>query len=223
MAADTSPVLELRSVRKAYGGLRPLRLDALTLARGESAAVLNLEMPAVEVLMNLVTGVTLPDEGEVRLFGRATASIENGDEWLALLDRLGIISERVVLLEQLSIVQNLAVPFTLALDEIPAAVQPDIARLRSEVGLAEGMLDELVGRAAPDARIRLRLARALALDPHLLLLEHPTAGLPRDGVERLARDIRTIAERRELTVLILTADRPFAEAAARNVFAHQPA
>ena len=173
--------------------------------------------------MDLVTGVTLPDEGEVRLFGRSTAAIENGDEWLALLDRFGIVSDRVVLLEQLSIVQNLAVPFTLELDEIPPAVQQDVARLRAEVGLDEATIGEPAGRAAPAMRTRLRLARAIALDPHLLLLEHPTAGLPREAVDRLAQDIRTIAARRGLTVLMLTGDRPFAEAAAGEVLAHEPA
>ncbi|MDE3153590.1 MAG: ATP-binding cassette domain-containing protein [Acidobacteriota bacterium] len=223
MSADPAPILELRGIRKAYGGLRPLRLDALTLARGASVALLDVEQPAGEVLMNLITGVTLPDEGEVRLFGRTTAEIADGDEWLTLIDRLGMVSERVVLLEQLSVLQNLAVPFTLALDDIPADALPGITRLREEVGLAEDRAGDLVGAASPETRARLRLARALALDPQLVLMEHPSAGLTPEAAGRLAADIRAIAARRELAVLMITADKPFARAAAATPLSHQPA
>jgi ABC-type lipoprotein export system ATPase subunit len=223
MTPDPTPVLELSGIRKAYGGLRPLRLEALQLAAGRTVSLLDVEPPAVEVLMNLVTGATLPDEGVVHVFGRSTASIADGDEWLALLDRFGIVSERVVLLEEMSIAQNLAVPFTLALEPIPDAVLADVARLAAEVGFADGQLHDPVGRTGPEARARLRLGRAIALNPSLLLLEHPTAALPRDAADRLAGDLRRIAAQRGLSVLIVTADRPFAEAAGGDVLTLRPA
>ena len=71
-------------------------------------AVSGFDAGAAEVLVNLVTGASLPDEGEVRVLGQLTADIAGGDEWLASLDRFGIVSPRGVLLEGATIEQNLA-------------------------------------------------------------------------------------------------------------------
>ena len=79
-------VLEIEGLRKNYAGLRPLRLKRLSIAAAERVAVEGFDAAAAEVLVNLVTGATLPDEGVVRTFGRSTADIANGDEWLASLD-----------------------------------------------------------------------------------------------------------------------------------------
>ena len=84
----TAPVLELTGVTKNYGALRPLRLRQLIVGPGEQVALLGLDQPAAEVLINLVTGATLPDTGEVKVFGRSTADITESAEWLTLLDRL---------------------------------------------------------------------------------------------------------------------------------------
>jgi ABC-type transporter Mla maintaining outer membrane lipid asymmetry ATPase subunit MlaF len=217
------PVLELKDVRKSYGGLRPLRLNELQVLEGQSVAVLNVEAPAVDVFVNLVTGAGLPDEGEVRIFGSASSAIESGEAWLASLERFGIVSERVVLLEEMSVAQNLAIPYTLELDPIPAAVQESLTQLAAEVALDERVLHGVAGRATPEARIRLRLARALALEPALLLLEHPTVGLTSEHALAFAADLGRIAEARHLSVLIVTADRAFADAAAHDVYTLQPA
>ena len=74
-----------------------------------------------------MTGASLPDEGDVRVFGRSTAAVSDGDEWLASLDRFGIVSERAVLLEGATLMQNLALPFALDIDP----VRPEHGRARS--------------------------------------------------------------------------------------------
>ena len=109
----TSPVLALTDVVKAYGGLRPLRLKRLTVMPGECVAILGFDQPMAETFVNLATGASLPDAGSVEALGRPTSAIADSDEWLAFVDRFGIVSERAVMLEPLTVVQNLAVPFTL--------------------------------------------------------------------------------------------------------------
>src|SRR5215207_6184856 len=129
-------LLELRQVRKDYGALRPLRLRELRVAPGALVALVGLDAPAAEMFVNLVTGATLPDAGAVRVFGFDTAAITDGDEWLRTLDRFGILSDRAVLLDELTVAQNLAMTLTLAIDPIPPAVQSQIERLAQEVGCA---------------------------------------------------------------------------------------
>ena len=94
------------------------------------------------MLVNLVTGASLPDEGEVRVLGQLTADIAGGDDWLASLDRFGIVSPRGVLLEGATIEQNLAMPLTLQIDPVPPEIAVRVARLAQQVGIeAEGGSD----------------------------------------------------------------------------------
>ena len=97
----------------------------------------------------LLTAAMRPDEGEVRLFGKPTADIADYDAWLAMLDGLGLLSERAVLLEQCSVAQNLALPLTLTIDPIDPAVIPRVHALADEVGIPREALDTPVRAAGP--------------------------------------------------------------------------
>ena len=66
MSAD-GPALQITGVRKSYGGLRPLRIQSLAIAAGERVAMTGLDAAAAEMMVNLVTGASLPDEGEIRV------------------------------------------------------------------------------------------------------------------------------------------------------------
>jgi len=204
-------------VKKNYGGLRPLRLAALELAPGDRAAILGVDAAAAEILVNLLTGAALPDEGEVLVFGRATSAIASADEWLTTLDRIGVVSPRAMLAEEFTVEQGIAMAFTLSLDPVPDAVAADVARLAREAGLAAEDLRARVADAPAMAKARCRLARALATAPALLLLEHANALVP-EGSAALGRDIRALAKARGMAVLALTADEAFARAVADRVF-----
>ncbi|HZT76748.1 MAG TPA: ATP-binding cassette domain-containing protein [Vicinamibacterales bacterium] len=216
-------VLEIADVSKRYGALRPLRLAQLAVAAGESVAIVGLEHGAAEILVNLITGATLPDSGEVRLFGRATAAIADSTDWLATVDRFGIVSDRAVLLDQLSVVQNLAMPFTLDVEPPPDAVRQRAEALAREVGLAAAIGQAAVASIDALARTRVRLGRAIALDPQILVLEHATAALGREAAQAFGRDVRAIAARRGAAVIAATADERFAGAVAARVLVHDPA
>ena len=68
--------------------------------------------------MNLITGATLPDTGDVDVFGVSTRNIADPDAWVVEIDRFGILSERAVLLDAFTVEQNLALPFSLEVDEL---------------------------------------------------------------------------------------------------------
>jgi ABC-type branched-subunit amino acid transport system ATPase component len=108
-------------------------------------------------------------------------------------------------------------PFTLDIEPPPDDVLQRATALAREVNLAEGTWTRPVGELGPPARVRLRFGRALALDPAILLLEHPTAEVPRSDVQALGREVRAIAERRGAAILIATADEEFATHVAARV------
>jgi ABC-type lipoprotein export system ATPase subunit len=216
-------IVSVQNLLKKYQALRPLRVQQLTVDEAKLVSIFGLDAAAAEVFVGLLTGALLPDEGEVRLFGRSTAHIEDSDAWLAMLDGIGIVTERAVLIESFTVEQNIAMPFTLEVDPVRADVKESVAALAREVGLAPATLQVAVARAGVEAKARVRLARALALDPKLLLAEHPSASLPRETVKTFAADLGRVAARRQLAVLTMTADREFASALGGELLIHEPA
>lgn len=217
------PLLQIRDVTHEYGALRPLRVKALDVREGQRLAILGMDQGAGEVLVNLLTGSTVPRTGEVRAFGRATSDIPDSDAWLASLRQYGLLGVRTALIEQLTVEQNLAIPLTLEVDPLPEALETQIRALGAEVGLAA----DLFGRRPPDLGPldvqRVRLGRALALGPRLLLAEHPTASLDRTDAEQLARDMSRIVSSRGMAAVYITADRAFAQQTADEIVMLKPA
>jgi ABC-type transporter Mla maintaining outer membrane lipid asymmetry ATPase subunit MlaF len=219
----STPVLEFSDVSKDYRGLRPLRIASLCVAAGERVAILGLDQITAEVFVNMATGASLPDRGDVRLFGRSTSAIADSADWLSVVDRFGIVSSRAVLLDALTVVQNLAMPFTLEVDPLAADVRERAVALAAEVGLPDAAHDRPVGELDAGGRFRVRFGRALALDPAIVVFEHPTVELSGQDVAVVAARCRDVAAARKTATLTLTADRDFGERVASRVLALQPA
>jgi ABC-type transporter Mla maintaining outer membrane lipid asymmetry ATPase subunit MlaF len=207
-------ICRIANVRKAYSGLRPLRLNDLSIAEGERVALSGLDAGAAEVLVNLVTGASLPDAGEVLVLGTNTASISDGEAWLASLDRFGIVSPRAVLLDAATLLQNLAMPLTLEIEPVPPDVAARVVPLARTAGLEEQWLERPIAALGAAIRARAHLARAVALDPALLILEHPTAGLAPGEGKAFGEVVARIAGARARATLIISEDEPFSTAAA---------
>ncbi|OFW02432.1 MAG: hypothetical protein A3I61_13295 [Acidobacteria bacterium RIFCSPLOWO2_02_FULL_68_18] len=220
---DRELLVALRGIRKDYHGLRPLRVERFEFRAGDTVALLGFDRAAAEVLVNLMTGATLPDAGDVQVFGASTGQIADAHAWFQLLDRIGVLSDRVVLLEELTVEQNLALPWSFDVERMPGEVRAQVERLGAEVGLVGGTLRARMTEAGPDIRTRVRLGKALALEPRMLLAEHPTAALASPDVPRFAADLSSIAAQRGLAMLVLTADAAFASAACRQLLSWRPA
>ena len=215
--------LILRDVEKQYGGLRPLRIRALEIPYGRTTMLIGFDRPSAEIFVNLVTGATLPDKGEVISLDRPTAAIATSDEWLTFVERFGIVSDRIVLLEAMTIAQNIAISFDLKLDPVPPEVMTRVTVLAGDVGIEAGALDARVGDISPLLRVQINLARALALDPQIVLLEHPTANLSPDESAQYAAIVKHAAGRRGLTVIGVLMDEKFAKATGGRLLFWQPA
>jgi predicted ABC-type transport system involved in lysophospholipase L1 biosynthesis ATPase subunit len=223
VATPGDVLLQLRDVTQEYGALRPLRIKALDVRAGQRLAILGLDQGAGEALVNLLTGSSTPRTGEVRAFGRTTGEIPDSDAWLVALRQYGLLGVRTVLLEQLTVEQNLAIPLTLEVDPLPAALKAQMRELGVEVGLAADLLERRPAELGALDLQRVRLGRALALGPRVLLAEHPTALLERADADRLARDMSRIVSSRAMAAVYITADRAFAEQAADEIVMLKPA
>lgn len=216
-------VLEVTGVSKDYRGLRPLRVHELIVAAADRVALVGFDHVAAEVFVNLATGAMLPDAGRVSVFGRPTHEIADSDDWLRFVDRFGIVSARAVLLDGLTALQNLAMPFGLEVDPLRDDLRQRAEALARDVALPVDSWNAQVGALSPYAQMQIRFGRALALEPQLLLLEHVTARLPPDAGLALAARIKHVAQRRQVAVVAMTADESFARAVASRVLRWEPA
>jgi ABC-type transporter Mla maintaining outer membrane lipid asymmetry ATPase subunit MlaF len=223
MPDSAGAAIELRDVQKEYRSLRPLRVRTLDVREGDSIALLGFDRGAAEVFVNLITGATVPDAGEVRVFGRPTVAIEDARSWLTSLDCFGILSERAVVLDNMTVEQNLTMPLTISLHDVDAAMRAKVQAIADEVGLPREQLSKPVGALSLDGRLRLRLGRALAPDPRILLAEHPNALLEPADVAAFAADYARIVAKRQLASVVLTADSAFAAAVTPRILTLQPA
>ena len=212
---SAAPVLEVQGLVKQFSGLRPLRVRELIMSAGERVSIGGLDAGAGELMVNLVTGASVPDQGVVRVFGQSTAEIADGDAWLELLERFGIVSPRAVLLEASTLLQNLAMPFTLEIEPVPADVAAKVDGVAREAGIDPARwLPMRAGDLPPDVRLLAHLARALALAPDFIVIEHPTVDLQPAAREPIARAIAQACGARQIAALILTNDEVFGKAVA---------
>lgn len=202
-------LIDLVGVRKQYGALRPLRVNALQVTPGQRITVRGLDAQAAEMLCLLITGAALPDEGVVTIVGRDTRAIETDTDWLVSLDLFGLVTERAVLLETLPLESNLALPFTLSIDPVPEDIRRTVADLADEVGLGRERLSASVHSLSAADRVRVHVARALAASPQVLLLEHVSAPLAPVDATALGRSLAAIADDRNLAWIAISEDPTF--------------
>lgn len=208
----SAPLLEMAGVEKDYHTLRPLRIRDLIVRAGDVFSISGIDMLGAETFVHLVTGATLPDAGDVTLFGRNTRTITDGEAWLTSLDGVGMITARGVLIEAFTVLQNIALSLTLTVDPIDPRVIPQAGALARDAGIAADLFDLPAGKTAPDITMRVHLARALALGPKLLIAEHPSAVLSRDSVAGFGGDLGNVARTRGLGLITITADDSLAKA-----------
>ena len=220
--SSNDALLRLRGVSKDYRSLRPLRIGELDLTPGRSLALLGFDQTMAEVFVDLITAAVLPDSGEVIAFGRHTSSIADPGSWLTTLDQFGLFTERAVLVEQFTVEQNLALPLSITVENMTSEIRARVSDLATEIGLA-GELGRQAGGLGPALRARIRLGRALALAPKVLVAEHPNATLSAQEASVLATDMSRIIEARGVASIVLTADQSFARAVAKEVFVLEPA
>ena len=206
-------LLEVRDLVKSYQALRPLRIAHLAVTTGDVVCLGGVDAPAAERLVHLITGATLPDQGSVTLFGQDTRAITDGGAWLKSLDGVGLVTARGILIEAFSVLQNVAMSFTLDVDPIDPRVVPQAGAVARDAGIDASLFDVPAGKVAPEMQMRVHLARALALGPQLLIAEHPSAALPRPAVAAFGADLARAAASRGLALLVITADDALAKAA----------
>ncbi|MDO9600332.1 MAG: ATP-binding cassette domain-containing protein [Azoarcus sp.] len=202
---ESGPVISLSGVVTRFG--RNLVHDGIDLdiARGEIVALVGGSGSGKTTLLRHIIGLTRPAAGEVELFGEP---LHDGSvhEQIARRRRFGVLFQQGALFSAFSVGENIAFPVreerVATDDEIRQLVALKLAMVEMEPQHALLMPAELSGGMVK----RVALARALALEPELLLLDEPTAGLDPDRSSSFVQLILGLRQELGLTVVLVTHD-----------------
>lgn len=176
---EHAPIAELDDVDVVLGGAPVLSGIRLSLPTGCVTAVIGASGSGKSTLLKLCNGLVRPSSGTVRRDGAPVS----GDGWREIRRNTGYAMQEVGLLPHLSIYDNIALPLRLAGRE-PATVAARVTTLLAEMQLPAALAARYPAAASGGQQQRAGLARALALEPDLLLLDEAFSGL--DAITRLA-------------------------------------
>lgn len=198
--------IRVRGLRNCFGPHVVHENLDLDVRRGEIIGVVGGSGTGKSVLMRTIIGLQVPDAGEIEVLGQSiTAARDDAD--IAIRNRWGVLFQGGALFSTLTVAENVEVP----LREFYPEIEDD---LRAEIARYKVLLSGLPGEAGAKypselsggMRKRAGLARALALDPELLFLDEPTAGLDPIGAGAFDHLIRGLQQTLGLTVFLITHD-----------------
>jgi len=198
-------VIEVRGLRNQFGAQVVHENLDLDVRRGEIIGVVGGSGSGKSVLLRSIIGLNRPRAGRVQLFGEDMGSL-GGERRAAIEQRCGVLFQNGALFSSLTVAENVAVPLVerhglprTLIDRL-AALKIGLAGLPPEAGakFPSELSGGMVKRAA--------LARALALDPDILFLDEPTAGLDPIGAAAFDQLILTLRDSLGLTVFLITHD-----------------
>jgi ribose transport system ATP-binding protein len=182
IAAAADAVLDATGVAKRFGAVQALKNASLQVGKGQVVALMGANGAGKSTFVKILTGVLKPDAGQVRIKGRdsTVANPAGARKW-----------GMVPVYQEPSLIPDLSVADNLRLGDTP--VDP-FRHWVAELGLPDLSLDEMI-RSLPLASLRIvDLARALAIEPDVLLLDELTAALPTDLVDRVLKVVRSQAD-----------------------------
>ncbi len=174
--AAERPLIEVRDLSVIFGRQQVLRNINLAVPRGQTLAVIGESGCGKTVLMKALIGLVHPTRGQV-LFDGQDLSTLNDKELTELRTRYGFVFQNAALFDSMTIGQNVAFPLRQHAKLQENEIRERVVSRLAEVGLTESVLRKKPAELSGGMRKRVGLARALVLNPELVLYDEPTTGL----------------------------------------------
>jgi phospholipid/cholesterol/gamma-HCH transport system ATP-binding protein len=212
----SEPIVEAIDLRKSFDANEVLRGVSFALAKGETLVVMGGSGSGKTVLLRLVAGLIRPDGGQLRVFGRNIERLTE-EELLPLRRRMGYVFQSAALFDSLSVRENVAYPLREHTGLGEAEIDERVVRNLSVVGLSSEVLPLLPSELSGGMRKRVGIARALSVEPEMLLFDEPTGGLDPTNSKLVAELILQLRGGVCDTTIVVTHDVELAKTVADRV------
>jgi len=211
-----APVVAVENLRKTFAGHTVLNGISLSVGRGETLAVLGRSGTGKSVLLRLIIGLETPDSGSIRIHGQDINGLAL-DRMGEIRKKMGFLFQHAALYDSLTVGENVAFPLVHHRRDMSRSERGGrVKQLLAEVGMI-GDLDKMPSDISGGMQKRVGLARALALEPEILLLDEPTAGLDPISSGEIDDLILKLQRERRMASIVVTHDLHSARTIANNL------
>ena len=208
-------MLELRDITKSFPQQRVLEGISLTVGDGESVAIMGPSGSGKSTLLHCMSGVLVPDQGEVLFDGHDVAAMSDAERSRLRLEHFGFIFQDGQLLPELTATENVALPQIMR--GVPRSQAHDEAiDMLTRLGLG-AYVDRYPGQLSGGQGQRVAIARALAGPPSVVFADEPTAALDQATGHEVMQQIVAVCQKFGVTLVVVTHDPKIADWCSRRV------
>lgn len=208
MSPAEHPFVRFLHVKKAFGPKRIYSDLCLDIRKGETLTLLGGSGTGKSVMLKLLIGLVTADQGRIEVDGEDVAGFTD-EQFLPIRRRISMLFQSGALFDSLSVGDNVAYPLREQAKFTEAEIADRVAERLEVVGLP-GIQAMKPSDLSGGMRKRVGLARAIAVDPEMILYDEPTTGLDPMNTRRISELILSIQERLRVTSLVVTHDLPSA-------------
>ncbi|MDK8822907.1 ABC transporter ATP-binding protein [Corynebacterium coyleae] len=208
-------MLELNDITKSFTQQRVLEGISLTVGGGESVAIMGPSGSGKSTLLHCMSGVLVPDDGQVRFNGQDVSAMSDAERSRLRLENFGFIFQDGQLLPELTATENVALPQIMR-GVSRAEAHAEAIDMLTRLGLG-AFVDRYPGQLSGGQVQRVAIARALAGPPSVVFADEPTAALDQATGHEVMQQIVAIAEKFGVTLVLVTHDPKIADWCSRRV------